>query len=166
MNCCINTTNSKTIFDKFTIVSIDGASWIEISQNIELSTFCFCSGAKVELHYHTIAKACEKFCEVPMVCIFPHDSGPNMGFDAAPLISLSEGDGISFLHQLCLFCFINLSTLLNMFSSEGSPCPYTGLFMAALWYGLCRPAHTGWPHYTKGQINKHALWVPYVLLTH
>ena len=133
MNCCINTTNSKTIFDKFTIVSIDGASWIEISQNIELSTFCFCSGAKVELHYHTIAKACEKFCEVPMVCIFPHDSGPNMGFDAAPLISLSEGDGISFLHQLCLiFCFINLSSLLNMFSSEGSPCPYTGLFMAAL----------------------------------
>ena len=24
----------------------------------------------------------------------------------------------------------------------------------------------GWPHYTKGQINKHAVWVPYVLVTH
>ena len=27
-------------------------------------------------------------------------------------------------------------------------------------------AQPGWPHYTKGQINKHAVWVPYVLVTH
>ena len=37
--------------------------------------------------------------------------------------------------------------------------------MGNLWQGY-DTAQPGWPHYTKGQINKHALWVPYVLVTH